>query len=163
MRATMMVTSLVGGLLALSGCQARGTQFTSEDASRLRGMFDSTVANIRAHDWSTWSKQYTDDAVLQPPNAKTVKGRAAILAWGQAFPPMETLSFSNVQVSGEGDMAYGTSDYVLKVQGMPADTGKQLVVFRRSPSGKWEIPAVSFSSDLPVPAPTPSRATSRRQ
>jgi len=162
MRATMMVTSLVGGLLALGGCQTGRTQFTSEDASKLRGMFDSTVANIRARDWTTWSQQYTDDAVLQAPNAKTVKGRAAILAWGQAFPPVEEVRFPNVQVSGEGDMAYGTSDYVLKLQGMPADTGKQLVVFRRSSGGKWEIPAVSFSSDLPLPAP-PSRATPRRQ
>jgi ketosteroid isomerase-like protein len=162
MRAAPIATLLATGLVVLSRCRAGGSEFTSQDESTVRAMFDSTIANIRAHDWATWSKQYTDDAVVQPGNAKTLKGRAAILSWGQAFPPVEEITFTNVHVSGQGGMAYGTSDYVLKLQGMPADTGKQLVVFMRSASGKWEIPAVSVSSDLPAQAPTPAN-TRRRQ
>ena len=68
---------------------------------------DSTVANIRAGYWSTWSQQFSENAALQPPNAKPVTGRAVILAWGQAFPPVEKFSFSDVQVAGDGNMAYG--------------------------------------------------------
>jgi ketosteroid isomerase-like protein len=158
MRASITVVCLAASILALDGCQARPAEFTTEDESTVRAMFDSTVANIRAGDWTTWSQQFTDNAVLQPPNAKPVSGRAAILAWGKAFPPVAEISFSNVQVAGDGNMAYGTSVYLLKLKGAPADSGKQLVVFRRSAGGPWQIPAVSFSSDLAVPAPSPGTA-----
>ena len=162
MRGATAPLFLAVAILATAGCQARQTQFTPQDETTLRGMFDSTVANVRARDWVTWSKQFADDGVLQPPNAKTVRGRAAILAWGQAFPRIEEINFTDVHVSGEGNMAYGTSAYVLKVEGAPADSGKQLVVFRRSADGTWQIPAVSFSSDLAPPAPAPTAAAPRR-
>ncbi|MGQ0713154.1 MAG: YybH family protein [Gemmatimonadaceae bacterium] len=146
-------------VLAMSACMSRPAEFGAEDESRVRAMFDSTVANIRASDWLTWSQQFTEHAVLQPPNAPPVTGRAAILAWGQASPPVEEISFSNVQVAGDGNVAYGTSDYVLKLTGAAADSGKQLVVFRRANGGSWEIPAVSFSSNLaPPPSMPPSGA-----
>jgi ketosteroid isomerase-like protein len=153
-----MVACLAASLLAFGACQAPQPEFTAEDESTVRAMFDSTVANIRAGDWTTWSRQFAEDAVLQPPNAKPVTGRAAILAWGRAFPPVEEFSFSDVQVSGDGNLAYGTSNFVLKVQGAPADSGKQLVVFRRSAAGSWEIPAGGFSSNLAAPAPAPGTA-----
>ena len=163
MRASITVACLSSIILALGGCQARPAEFTTEDEAKVRAMFDSTVANVRAGDWTTWSQQFTENAVLQPPNAKPVTGRAAILAWGKAFPPVEEISFSNVQVSGDGNMAYGTSVYVLKLKDAPADSGKQLVVFRRSTGGSWEIPAVSFSSDLAVPAPSPGTPAPARR
>ena len=149
---------LITAVCILLGCQQPPPGFTADDDSHVRGMFDATVANINAGNWVEWSRQFSDNAVLQPPNAESVRSRAAILAWGQAFPPVEALSYANVEVSGEGNWAYGTSDYVLKLQGAPADSGKQLVVFRRGASGTWEIPAVSFSSNLPPvpPAPTPN-------
>lgn len=150
---------LAASLVALGACQARQPEFTTEDESTVRAMFDSTVANIRAGDWTTWSRQFAENAVFQPPNAKPLTGRAAILAWGSTFPPVEEFSFSDVQVAGDGNMAYGTSNFIFKAQGAPADTGKQLFVFRRSPAGSWEIPAGGFSSNLAVPAPPPSTAS----
>ena len=149
---------LITAVCILLGCQQPPPAFTADDDSHVRSMFDATVTNIKAGNWTEWSRQFSDNAVLQPPNAKAVRSRAAILAWGQAFPPVEALSFANVEVTGEGNWAYGTSDYVLKVQGAPVDSGKQLVVLRRAASGTWEIPAVSFSSNLPPvpPAPTPN-------
>lgn len=135
-------------ILAFSACTSRPAEFTAEDESRVRAMFDSTVANIRANNWTAWSRGFAEDAVLQPPNARAVTGRAAILAWGETLPAVEEISFSDVEVVGEGNMAYGMSAYVLKLKDAPADTGKQLVVFRRAAGGSWEIPAVAFSSNL---------------
>src|SRR5687768_11927732 len=100
MRASITIVCFAATIVALGGCQARPAEFTTEDESTVRSMFDSTVANIRAGDWTTWSQQFTENAVLQPPNAKAVNGRGAILAWGKAFPPVEEISFSNVQVAG---------------------------------------------------------------
>lgn len=160
MRATIALAH-VATVVALVGCQAAPPTFSAQDEATLSGMFDATVTNIKAGDWVTWSRQFSETAVLQPPNAPSVIGRPAILAWGQAFPQIEDLSFANVQVFGVGDMAYGTSSYRLKVAGAPVDSGKQLVVFRRSAAGTWEIPAVSFSSDVPLPAPAPTRGARR--
>ncbi|MBI4664606.1 MAG: nuclear transport factor 2 family protein [Verrucomicrobia bacterium] len=116
-------------------------------------MFNATVKLLRAGDWAGWAAQYAEDAVFQPPNGPAVRGRKDIRKWGDAFPPIEAFGFSNVQVSGEGNFAYGMSAYTLTLKGLPPDTGKQLVVFRRGTNG-WQIVAVSFNSDLPLPAQT---------
>jgi ketosteroid isomerase-like protein len=161
MKAAISMTYIVAATLAITGCQAAPPQFTAQDEATLRGMFDSTVANMRSGNIDKWSQQFTETAVLQPPNAKSVIGRPAILAWGRALP-VEELSFSNVQVAGDGNMGYGSSAYVLKPKGLSADTGKQLVVFRRSAKGVWEIPAVSFSSDLAPPMAAPPAAAAKK-
>lgn len=162
MRATIHAICLAAAIPVISACTSRPAEFTAEDESAVRAMFDSTVANIREGDWTTWSQQFAENAVLYPPNAPPVVGRPAILAWGQAFPPIEELSFSDVEVAGEGNMAYGTSAYVLELRGAPADTGKQLVVFRRGAGGSWEIPAGAFNSNLALPAPPATSASAPR-
>jgi len=151
-------------LLLLGACQAAEIPtFTDLDETTVRAMFDSTVSWVKAGDWTSWSQQFSEDGVLQPPNAPTVVGRAALLAWGQAFPPVQDLAFTDVQVAGEGNMAWGRSAYALTLAGAPTDTGKQLGVFRRTPAGQWQVVAVSFNSDLPVPsaAPPPPTTTAR--
>jgi len=151
-----LLASLTAGIIVLGGCQAPAAQFTAQDQTTLRAMFDSVASEVGSGRWDTWAGHYTEDAILQPPNAPTVSGRVALLAWGRAFPPVESVAFSDVQVSGEGNLAYGTSAYALKLKDFPLDTGKQLVVFRRSAGGAWEIQAVSFGSDLP-PATVPAK------
>jgi ketosteroid isomerase-like protein len=130
-----------------------GTVLALEDVATLEQMFDTVVRLIRAGDWASWAALYAEDAVLHPPNGPAVRGRAALQQWGEAFPPLEAIDFSNVQVSGEGSLAYGTSGYALTIKGQPPDTGKQLGVFRRG-TGGWEVVAVSFNSDLPLPGQT---------
>lgn len=144
----------IGACLVVA-CQAPAPAqaLSSEDETTLRAMFDSVVAEIRSGRWEAWAGHYAADAYLQPPNAPTVKGRAALLEWGKAFPPVESLDMSDVQVSGEGNIAYGSSVYALKLKDLPLDRGKQLVVFRRAPGAAWEVLAVSFNSDLPPAAP----------
>jgi ketosteroid isomerase-like protein len=124
-------------------------------------MFDSTVSYFRAKNFTGWAALYSDDGLIMPPNAGTVRGRAALTAWANAFPPIEQVSFSNVQVAGEGNMAYGTSGFVLKLHGLPADSGKQLVIFRRTAAGRWEAVAGAFNSDLPLPT-APAQPSGRR-
>ncbi len=124
-----------------------------QDDATLRALFDSVAAEVSSARWESWAGHYAPGAYLQPPNAPTVRGRDAILAWGKAFPKVESLTFRDVQVAGEGNIAYGSSSYALKLQDAPPDTGKQLVVFRRARGAAWEVHAVSFSSDLPPAAP----------
>mgnify|MGYP001814411213 CR=1 FL=1 len=135
---------------AIIGCQPQPTQFTVEDEAMLRGMVEATARDFSAGDMEAWAQHYANDAVFQPPNAPMVVGQENIRAWGQAFPPLKDLTFTNVKVSGEGNVGYGTSSYDMAFPDMATDQGKQLVVFRRPPGGDWAIVAVSFNSDRPV-------------
>jgi ketosteroid isomerase-like protein len=147
-------------VLALAACQS-APQFTEQDAASVRAMFDSTAVWVKTGNLTAWSNEYTEDAAFMAPNAKAIHGRAAILAFGQAMGKLEQLSFGNLQVSGEGNVAWGTSSYVLKAAGAPADTGKELVVFTRGSDGKWMVKAGAFNSDLPLPVAAPSKAPSK--
>jgi ketosteroid isomerase-like protein len=152
---------LLAGTLLVGGCQQPAPRFSEQDRATVAGMFDSTVSYFRAKNFTGWAALYSDDGLIMPPNAGTVRGRAALIAWANAFPPVEQLSFANALVAGEGNMAYGTSGYVLKLQGLPADSGKQLVIFRRTAAGRWEAVAGAFNSDLPLPT-APAQPSSRR-
>jgi ketosteroid isomerase-like protein len=140
-------------LAAVFACQAATPQFSEQDAATIRGIFDSVVADVRAANWTAWAGRFADDARFHPSNGPAILGRTAILAWGQSLPPIESFDFQNVQVAGEGNLAWGTSAVLIKIRDLPADTSKQLVVFRRNPSGAWQVVAVSVTSDLPLPQP----------
>jgi ketosteroid isomerase-like protein len=159
MRARWLLGSAMA-LAVLGGSPSFATELSASDAAAVRTVFDDVVRYIRAGDWASWSKQWAENGVFHPAHAPALKGRAAIQAYGRGFPPIESVSFSNVQVWGDGNLAYGTSGYTLtfKKGGPPTDTGKQLAVFRRSASGRWEAVAVSVNSDLPLPAPPPAGA-----
>ena len=165
MKTALGLAILSAATLAFTACQSRSSasaEFTAADEAEVRALFDSTAARINAGNWISWAGEFTDSAVFQPSNAKALHGRPAILAYGQGFPPIEQISMWDVQVRGEGNLAYGTSAAGMKVKGARADTLKQLVVFRRSPAGRWEVVAVSVNSDLP-PAPAPRGAAPKKQ
>jgi ketosteroid isomerase-like protein len=144
-------TAIATAAVVVVGCQPRAAAFSAQDESALRAVADSAVRYQLAGDWAAWAALYSEDGVLQPPHAPAVKGRPALLAWAKTLPPVENAAFSNVQVWGDGNLAYGTSGYTFTLKGLPPDTGKQLWVSRRAASGKWEVVAVSFNSDLAVP------------
>jgi ketosteroid isomerase-like protein len=126
-------------------------RFTQQDKAAVRGIFDECTRYVNAEDWKGWAEMYSEDGLLQPPNGPTVRGRTQLRAWGEAFPPIERLAFSDVQTWGEGSIAYGTSGYTLEMKDGTTDTGKQLVVFRRDVDGRWSVVAGSYSSDLTGP------------
>lgn len=164
MKSALGLAILSTATLAIMACQSpssQSAQFTAADEAEVRALFDSTVTRINAGRWADWAGEFTDSAVFQQSNAKALHGRSAILAYGQAFPPIEQFSMWDVQVQGEGNLAYGTSAFGMKIKGARADTAKQLVVFRRSPAGQWEVVAVSLNSDLP-PAPAPPVAAPKK-
>lgn len=152
MRYPIAMVSLSLAMAAMA-CRQPPAQLSEQDSATLRAMFDSTVQRIRAANYTAWAGQFAENARFYAPNSPAVSGRAAILAWGQAMPPMEAFGFSDVQVTGAGNLAYGTSAYHMKMKDLPADSGKQLVVFQRASSGAWEVVAASFNSNLPAPQP----------
>jgi ketosteroid isomerase-like protein len=147
------VPSVLLGLMLAIGCAApppAAPVFTPEDEAAVAAAFEQTVVDFRAGDFANWASRFSDDAVFHAPNAPAVVGRAAIQAWSEAMPAIEAVEFTNVRVWGDGNVAWGVSDYALTLQGMPSDRGKQLAVLKRT-NGVWQTVAVSFNTDLPMP------------
>ena len=126
-------------------------QFTEQDQAAVRRLFDACTGYINTGDWAGWAGIYAEDGFLQPPNAPTVQGRAQLQAWGETFPAIRRLAFSDLEIWGEGNIAYGTSRYTLELEDLPTDTGKRLLVYRRGTDVRWSVVACSFSSDLAAP------------
>ncbi len=137
-------------ILSLLGCKEESVSFSPQDEAAVRAITDSAEQYFRAGNIAAWAALYSEDGILQPPNHQTVKGRSALEAWAKALPPVEHAEFTDVQIEGNGNLAYGTSGYRIRTRGAPPDTGKQLWVSRRNANGKWEVVAVSFNSDLPL-------------
>ena len=89
-----------------------------------------------------------------PPNGASVAGRANVQAFGEAFPKLTHISFSDIAVHGQRDLAVGWSTFRLSFVGDDGaevnDTGKQLVVFERQSDGTWGVTRAMFNSDLPL-------------
>lgn len=102
---TSALAALTAAIMTLQACRPSSAEFTDQDESNIRRMFDARVASIRAGDWVAWSQQHADSVIVQPAHAPAIRGRAALLAWGQAFPPIDSLALSDIRVWGDGNMA----------------------------------------------------------
>jgi uncharacterized protein (TIGR02246 family) len=164
-RCGLTVLSLTGialgiGLLLIS-LPSEGE--TAKDLSQadLRKIDDVTQTAVNAalaRDFATWAALFLDDAVVNPPNEPAVKGRAAIRAWLEKFPPIMEFKLKNEKVEGRDDLAYllGTYTMTITPSGAPGpvkDSGKFVTVVRRQPDGRWLCAVDMFSSDLPPPPP----------
>jgi ketosteroid isomerase-like protein len=146
----LVVTAMLAGGFAAPAPPTSAT-LADADVATVRAMFTATPEYMRTGQMARWASQFADDALRYPPNAPAAIGRTAMQAWAEALPPIEVMEFTSVQVHGEGNFAWGTSAYQLKLAGLPLDTGKQLVVVHKDADGQWRGVAVSFNSDLPAP------------
>jgi uncharacterized protein (TIGR02246 family) len=134
---------------------------------------DADKAAIRAQT-ASWEKaynggdakgvaaQYAEDALLLPPGAPGVKGRAAILefftkdiAGSKAAGAVFVLD-PKTDVGVSGNMGWESGTYKVTVKGAVVDTGKFLSVSRKK-DGKWLYIRDTWNSDAP-PAPAASAA-----
>jgi ketosteroid isomerase-like protein len=150
MKARTAFTTILLGQFGM-GCQSSASEFTAQDEETVRELFDAVVSDIRSADFAAWAAHFSDNARFYPPHAPGVIGRVAIQTWGEANPPIDEFSLSDVTVVGVGDLAYATSAMVIGLRGLPVDTAKQLVVLRRDATAGWQVVAASVNSDLPLP------------
>jgi ketosteroid isomerase-like protein len=154
MKSRMTLAAAAAAAVLVVGC-SKAPVFTPEDDTAVHALFDTAMKDLNSGNVDGWLAEFSDDAVLQPNYGKAIMGRASIAAWQRANPALEQITFPNVKISGYGDVAYGTSEMTVKMTGMPADTGKQLVVFKKGEDKKWTIVALSFNTDI---APAPPKA-----
>ena len=120
------------------------------------------VKGYNANDVDTVADLYEEDAVLLPPGAAAVKGRAAIRAFfakDMADSAKEGVKFSlGAKPDGgvSGDMGWVSGTYAVKDKsGRVVDAGKYLSVSRKK-GGKWLYLRDTWNSDGPPAPPAPA-------
>ena len=118
--------------------------------ARDRALVDAFLKN----DANAIQDLYAADALVMPPNATAIEGRAAIAPWAREISAvLAAFEASPIRVRVEGNMAWIAGRYTMTVK-LPSgetanDTGKYLEVWRRE-GGTWRITADMFNSDLPA-------------
>jgi ketosteroid isomerase-like protein len=108
-----------------------------------------------------WVAFYADDAVVLPPNDKTVTGKQSIgkpIADLLALPGLSiSWTPTKVEVAKSGDLAYLYGTYQLSATGPDGkpmdDRGKMLEIWKKQADGNWKCIVDTWSTDLPMPVP----------
>ena len=131
---------------------------TEADQNEIQATTEQALAIANgSRDWGQYvDVYYSPDAILMPPNQEIVRGRDAIAAFFENYPPFTDLQFTAVEVDGAGDIAYVYGNYSLMVtlpgeeQPVP-DIGKYIEIWERQGDGHWKLKLDIFNSDVPLP------------
>ena len=149
------------GLLITSCAGEAGPTFTEADRAAIEAATEEAMAINTTSDHTAYvDHYYTPDAVVMPPNGEVIRGREALIAFNEAFPPYEDLQFTHVEVDGAGDMAYVYGIYTMVMATSEGaepveDHGKYIEIWKRQPDGSWKVALDIFNSDLPLPEMAP--------
>jgi len=113
------------------------------------------------NDWAALAQQFSEDAVMMPPNSPAVIGREAIAAWETANETgfRITLKPDDIRLSGNLAIIHGRSCVFIPMSeddnkdAVGVDVGKYMEVRERSENGEWLILKDIFNSDLPAGSP----------
>jgi ketosteroid isomerase-like protein len=152
MRFRVFTALLLFGLAAFfSACQQpAATGLSAEDEAAIRAVLAEAMAIDKApeKDFEAYvSTYYAEDGTIMPPNMPAVSGRAAMVAFFQAFPPYEKFEVKIIQLEGQGDWAYARG-----AEAPVKDTGKYIEIWKKAPDGGWKVYLDIFNSDLPLVA-----------
>jgi ketosteroid isomerase-like protein len=136
-------------------------ELSDQSVAAVEGAGGSYSQSFEANDWQTFVTLYADDAVVMPPNAPVVQGRAAMSELTANWPQITTFSLAVDEIDGCRDLAFSRGSYTFAamLEGVPEpveDVGKYIEIWRRQPDGTWLIAAEIWNSDNPpfVPAET---------
>ena len=168
----MRPTMLVLAALAAAACTAKtadrvdsaapaAATVAASDPAAFRAFADSAKARYvdaaLKGDVDALGRDFADDAVVFPPNAKALRGRAEIrkadsTTHSAVKMTAFKLSMDDVIVSGDYAIETGTYDQTVQPKTGKAihDVGKYIVVFKKQSDGSWKIIRDIYNSDLPA-------------
>jgi ketosteroid isomerase-like protein len=128
---------------------------SESDRDSIRAYVARFDQKVMAQDWPAVVAFYSDDAVLLPPHAAEVRGKAAIQKFFAGFPKFTEFKQQVEEIQGDQNLAYpeGTFETSMIPPGGKApikDKGKVLAVWRKQPNGSWLVTRVIWNSDLPA-------------
>lgn len=140
----------------------------SADEAAIRAQTTSWMKAYNGGDAKALAALYADDALLMPPGAPGVNGRAAIQAFatkdiaGSKAAGAVFNANPKTDVGVSGDMGWESGTYNITVKGAVVETGKFLSVSRKK-DGKWLYIRDMWNADAPpapAAAPAPAKAPS---
>jgi uncharacterized protein (TIGR02246 family) len=144
----------LGGLV-LGAPRNAAAQLSDDDKKGIQSVTDRWLAAMRTGDTTGVAATYTEDAMLFPPNAPAVQGRAAIAHFLGQFPKITAFDISLKEVEGHGNLAYTRGTYEVKLIPPGAkspikDTGKFMEIRRKESDGSWLVLRDIWNSDHSV-------------
>jgi ketosteroid isomerase-like protein len=152
-------------LLLAAGCnQAPAPVDTKAAEDAVRAADAAQLKAAQALDVAGVVAEYSDDAVVLPPNAPVATDKASITKqWTSMLVPgaQATWAPTKVESSASGEMVYTQGTYSVTMKGpdgKPAsDSGKYLAVWKKQADGSWKNVEDMWNSDLPAVAPAPAK------
>jgi ketosteroid isomerase-like protein len=128
---------------------------SEEDLLAIRRVIEQDAAAVRRSDWDTAAHLFTADAIRFPPHQAPVRGRAAMLAWLQTFPPVQEFEITADEIVGCDDVAFVRGRYLLTAAaeaGSPpmTDRGNYMGLLRKQADGSWRWTTDMIASELPA-------------
>jgi uncharacterized protein (TIGR02246 family) len=146
-----MQTSLTRPVLAAVAVLVFGSSGVAQPAKdgAVRAAIEKQNAAFSAAfargDAAALAAAYTDDAIVLPPDAEMVRGKAGIEAlWkGLISAGAKSLALTTVDVQSSGALAVETGTGILKIQPSGAaeqtQSAKYVVVWKRQADGSWKL------------------------
>ena len=151
--------------LALTECQPKKTANATEKDKTAITEWNAKVLTmvkiLNKDNAETFVKYtYSEDAILFPPNAKSITGREAIIVFYQNYPPMSDFNQEIKEMEVLGDYVYLRLNWSIPVKqtGLNpsyTDMGVIFCILRKQNDGNWKIWREIWNSDISIPtAPT---------
>src|SRR5262245_54237282 len=125
---------------------------TEHDLAAIRAAIENDAAAVRRADWDTITRMFTADANRVPPHPPPIRGRAAMRAWLETFPPVEEFAITADEIVGGEGFAFVRGTYAMRIGGQaPAsDRGNYMGLMRKQPDGSWLWTTDMIASELPL-------------
>ena len=146
------------------GCRSSNTALSEADKDAIRKNTAKVVAisNANPTDADTYVKaDYTEDAVILPPNEPAVQGWEPIKAYILKEIPTTHFEVNITEIDGRGDLAYVQGTYWLTYlapdgSGPAKDIGKYIEIWRKQSTGDWKVIRDIWNSDQSTAAVFPT-------
>lgn len=124
------------------------------DLAAIRRVIEQDAAAVRRADWNAAARMFTTDAIRFPPHHAPIRGRAAMLAWLETFPPIQKFDITADEMIGCEDIAFVRGRYELTATppGLSpiTDRGNYMGLLRKQPDGSWLWTTDMIASELPA-------------
>ena len=126
---------------------------TEHDLAAIRAAIVKDEAAVRRADWDAITHMFTEDAIRFPPNQQPIRGRVAMRAWLETFPPFEEFAITADEIVGGEGLAFVRGTYAMTTSGPTpvTDRGNYMGLMRQQPDGSWLWATDMALSELPFP------------